>query len=209
MNNWPELQELIKTSSNAKYCLDLIKKDISTICPTWDDIFKVFSLIKPEDVKVIIVGQDPYPKPNQATGIGFGTKGESTPSLTIIEKELIDSLGGNQRLDYTLNSWVKQGVLLLNRNFTCNAYNPGSHSEAWKNFGIDIFKSINNSVPNATWMLWGNQVQQIESHINTKTNTILKAPHPVSEHYAMKNNRPSTGFLGCNHFKLTEHLINW
>lgn len=197
--------------------------------PNKKDIFNVFK-IPLNQIKVVILGQDPYHTPDTAIGYAFAVNENSKipPSLRIIREELDNScentLWGNQYLlnkDLpiwkTLQHWSNQGVFLLNTALTVEAGNPGSHLEYWENFTKHVIKLISYYNP-SIWLLWGKKAQsyssQIFSGINIKDykdsiedipkgkNYILEAPHPAASLYGGKNS-----FIGCNHFNITNQLL--
>ena len=164
--------------------------------PQKEDIFNVFSMPL-EDIKVVILGQDPYPKEGQAIGYSFAVS-EETPkpaSLRIIEQEVGHSI------DKTLKSWREQGVFLLNTALTVEAGNAGSHIKYWEGFMNLVISHISFHNP-CIWVLWGKYAQGFKGAINQEGNTILEAPHPASEAY-----KPGSGFIGCNHFNTINSIL--
>lgn len=166
-------------------------------------------------VKVVIVGQDPYPKKDVATGIAFGCK-EIQPSLAILLKELIRTTYDLQSetsiqqmynilkdtFDTTLEFWCKQGVLMLNCSLTCEIGRPGIHIAIWKEFmsnllrliSLSKFDMINDNVPPIIFAFLGKEAQQLKPNVNFILNKIIEVPHPAAEVYGGK-------FIGCNLFK--------
>lgn len=188
----PKLVELGKILTKVDY----YPKDNSAI-------FKVFQ-VPVDDIKVIILGMDPYPQPNVAIGRAFAVNSQSSvpASLRIIKKELISSkniIEDNENWK-TLEHWENQGVLLLNTALTVEKGNAGSHIDYWKDFTNLVIDIINTKLVNPIWLLWGLNATKFKSQINS-TN-ILTAPHPASECY-----RPGTGFIGCNHFNIVNELL--
>lgn len=190
--------------------------------PNRSDIFKVFETPL-NKVDVVIVGQDPYYTPNTATGKAFAVKAERNipPSLEIIKEEVIRN-GYNQFFykDWkTLEHWSRQGVFLFNTALTVRAGTPNSHTKYWKSFSEKVIRVISNKRP-CIWMLWGKKAIDLKSFIanprlinkyNTERlvdlmpiipdeNYILTAAHPAAEKY-----KENAGFLGCDHFK----IANW
>lgn len=170
------------------------------------DIFNVFST-PTDEVKVVILGQDPYPKPGDAIGYAFATAIDRPipKSLGVIRTEIeeegfdIDVYDDKWR---TLSHWTKQGVFLLNTALTVEEARAGSHLRAWKWFTEEVIKFISNKI-NPIWVLWGAKAQSFQSQINFD-NYILTAPHPAVEFYPNKGK----SFYGCNHFRMiNEELI--
>ena len=173
--------------------------------PAKENIFRVFEM-PVEDIKVVILGQDPYPNPNQSIGLAFAVSKEikKPASLKMIEREV------GHPLDRTLQNWIDQGVFLLNVGLTVKRGQPGSHIRLWHPFTINIIKFISEHHP-VIWMLWGKFAEAYAEYIS-KDNDILYAAHPAAETY-----RQNAGFLGCDHFNYAnvllkekgKQLINW
>lgn len=189
--------------------------------PTYDNIFRAFS-IPLQDIKVVIIGQDPYPNPNQANGYAFAVnEGQNfPPSLRVIGSEIIDEfqndndmflniLAINENPQWsTLQHWVDQGVMLLNTGLTVEAYKVGSHIQHWQFFIWSVVGIISKQV-SPIWMLWGKKAQELESLIRRSENSygsniILTAAHPAAELYARNG---KAGFYGCNHFVVANSLL--
>lgn len=179
----------------------------NTCFPKRENIFKIFKEISPKDVRVVILSQDPYSHKDEATGIAFGVDTESVtyipPSLKIIEAEVRESLHypDNWTLDYSLMSWVKQGVFLLNTSLTVRESEPGSHSHMWNTFTKATISTLNKT-PGKIFLLWGKYAQGYKSLINEKQHYILEAAHPASEAY-----KRGAGFFDCNHFEKVNDII--
>lgn len=176
-----------------------------TIFPVADDIFNAYHMTSYSDVKVVILGQDPYHNYNQAHGLAFSVKEDAKipPSLENIYKELNSDLGLYIPNNGNLEKWSKQGVLLLNTVLTVRAHEANSH----KNMGWEIFTdktiiSLNKKKNPVIFMLWGSHAQKKEALITNPNHYILKAPHP-SPLSAYR------GFFGCRHFsKANQILVN-
>jgi len=176
--------------------------------PEKEDIFNVFQM-PVEDIKVVILGQDPYPNEGQAIGYAFAVS-EDTPkpaSLKIIEKEI------GSVLDRTLSHWTGQGVFLLNTALTVKVKEAGSHLQYWDGFIKQVisFISLKNRV---VWLLWGKKAQAFTPYITRRSefktlaeiadfNIILNAAHPAAEAYS----GGKAGFYGCNHFNLVNEIL--
>lgn len=184
---------------DAEY--DIRKKEIY---PERSNIFNALNLTPFEDVKVVIIGQDPYHNPGQANGLAFSVPDKCAipPSLRNVYKELgIESDSGN------LEGWAKQGVLLLNSILTVEKNKPLSHAEkGWEIFTDEIIELLNYEKSKLVFMLWGKYAQEKGKVIDRTRHLVLEAPHP-SPFSAYK------GFLGCGHFekcnKYLKEPVNW
>lgn len=174
-----------------------------TIYPNEKDIFKVFNAVNFEDVKVIILGQDPYHGANQAHGLSFSVpKGEKIPpSLRNIYKELASDIDFKIPNHGNLESWTTQGVFLLNAVLTVNASEAASHQKAgWAHFTDSIIAKLSKERQNLVFLLWGSFAIKKADLINENKHCILTAVHPspLSAH---------RGFLGCKHFSKTNIFL--
>ncbi|MDQ7072376.1 MAG: uracil-DNA glycosylase [Gammaproteobacteria bacterium] len=156
-----------------------------------------------QDVKVVILGQDPYHQPNQAHGLCFsvlpGVK--IPPSLVNIYKELQSDLGIEPVEHGYLESWAKQGVLLLNAVLTVEASNANAHQgKGWEQFTDKIIATVNERCDNVVFMLWGSYAQKKGAMIDVQRHLVLKAPHP-SPLSAYR------GFFGCHHFSQANNYL--
>lgn len=174
------------------------------IYPPQDNIFAALALTPPENVKVVILGQDPYHGPDQAHGLSFSVrKGvRLPPSLKNIYKEIEREFGVKMPASGDLSSWARQGVLLLNATLTVEAAKAGSHQKkGWEEFTDDVIHAISRHHDHIVFMLWGSYAQKKGSVIDSGKHLILEAPHPspLSAH---------RGFLGCDHFrKANDYLV--
>ncbi len=205
-NDWSSVlgQELEK-----EYFLKLtqfLQNEYSTkqVFPDKKDIFNAFDKTAYKDVKVLILGQDPYHEINQAHGLCFSVqKGvKIPPSLVNIFKELNSDLGLPIPSHGNLEHWAKQGVLLINTTLTVQAHKANSHSKiGWQQFTDAVMKAVNNIDRPLVVMLWGAPAQQKIPLFTNDKHLILKAPHP-SPLSAYR------GFFGCRHFsKANEFLV--
>jgi len=193
------LSEFIKQEYRAK-----------TIYPEFVNIFRAFDLTPISQVKVVILGQDPY-HGGQANGLAFAVKNrvKIPPSLRNIYKEIEMEFGndfeetdfGKKRLEMNLENWAKQGVLLLNTILTVVHEKPASHRNiGWEKFTDLVIKKISDNQESVVFMLWGNFAKNKKTLINSQKHLILEAAHPspLSAYH---------GFFGCNHFRIcNEHL---
>lgn len=166
------------------------------IYPPSAEIFAAFNHTSPADVKVVILGQDPYHGPDQAHGLSFSVKPDvkTPPSLKNIYKELVSDVGIDMPLHGHLTSWAQQGVLLLNATLTVEQAQAGSHQgKGWENFSDEVIRYLNDSLENLVFMLWGAPAQKKGRIVDESKHLVLKAPHP-SPLSAYR------GFFGCRHF---------
>lgn len=173
------------------------------IFPPKNKIFAAFDLCKWEDLKVVIIGQDPYHNEHQAHGLAFSVLVEKLPpSLKNIYKEIESEYGYEMpKNNGNLESWAKQGVLLLNTALTVEKNKPGSHAKiGWHTFTENIIKKISTEKNNVVFVLWGNHAHQFKELINEEKHEILESSHP-SPFSARKS------FFGSNHFvKINDYL---
>lgn len=174
-----------------------------TIYPNTENIFNALNFTSYEDVKVVIIGQDPYHEPGQAQGLSFSVPKttEIPPSLVNIMKEIHDDLGINCTNSGDLSRWAKQGVLLLNTTLTVRCHQANSHrGHGWETFTGEIINLLAKREKPIVFMLWGSNAQSFAPLIPSH-HLVLKAPHP-SPLSAYR------GFFGCKHFsKCNEFLV--
>lgn len=178
--------------------IDFVKheKQNHTVYPPGNLIFNAFDQCPFEEVKVVIIGQDPYHGPGQAHGLCFSVNNgiKPPPSLVNIFKELQDDLGLPIPSSGNLERWAKQGVLLLNATLTVRAHTAGSHqNKGWETFTDAVIQRISENKEHIVFLLWGNYAQKKGAIINTQKHHVLKAAHPSP--FSAYN-----GFLGCRHF---------
>jgi uracil-DNA glycosylase len=175
------------------------------VYPVGKLMFNAFNLTPFEQVKVVIIGQDPYHGIGQAHGLSFSVpEGIKTPpSLQNIYKEIGQDLGLPIPNHGNLESWAKQGVLLLNAVLSVNAGEPASHKAAgWENFTNAVIYHLSKQRKNLVFLLWGRFAQEKELLIDSNKHLILKAAHP-SPFSAYQ------GFFGCKHFsKTNDYLVS-
>ncbi len=173
------------------------------IYPPQSQIFEALKLTSPENLKVVILGQDPYHGINQAHGLSFSVQQgiDIPPSLANIYKELKQDLGCPIPKHGCLESWAKQGVLLLNSILTVEHGSPLAHqSLGWEIFTDKLLEIVNQNCSHAVFLLWGKNAQKKAAVIDKTKHTILLAPHP-SPLSAYR------GFLGCKHFSLCNKAL--
>ncbi len=176
-----------------------------TVYPPQKDVFNAFKLTELGDIKVVILGQDPYHGPNQAHGLAFSVlPGVAIPpSLLNMYKELEQDIDGFQRPQHGfLESWATQGVMLLNTVLTVEAGKAHSHARlGWETFTDRVINAISTHREGVVFLLWGSHAQKKGSIIDAQRHHVLKAPHPspLSAH---------RGFFGCRHFSQTNALLS-
>ncbi len=182
------------------------EKLTKTIYPLGSEIFNAFNLTCFRDVKVIILGQDPYHGFGQAHGLSFSVKHgvKPPPSLQNIFKELETDIGISKPNHGNLEKWSKQGVFLLNSILTVEKNNPGSHSnKGWEKFTDKVLKELSSLKKNLVYILWGKKAQEKGNFINKYDNLIIQSSHPSP--YSANN-----GFFGSKPFSRTnEYLIKY
>ena len=169
-----------------------------TVYPEKGKTFRAFELCPLNSVKVVILGQDPY-HDGSATGLAFANdgKGRVSPSLRNVIQTVKNDFG-DVDVNPNLESWAKQGVLLLNTALTVQKGMPASHIDMWMPFTRDIITKLSLEKPHLVWVLWGKKAQEYHRHIMYKAaHTILEAPHPAAEVYS----GGKAGFFTCEHFK--------
>ena len=175
-----------------------------TIYPPGQLIFNAYNLTPFENVKVVIIGQDPYHNPGQAHGLSFSVPDGVTapPSLINIFKELHTDIGMAIPKSGNLTKWAEQGVMLLNASLTVRKNEPMSHAKiGWAEFTNSTIKRISDQKENVVFLLWGKFAQEKQELIDETKHLVLKAAHP-SPFSADK------GFFGCQHFsKANQYLV--
>ena len=184
---------------------DFIGKEYSshTVFPPGDDIFNAFHLTPLNNVKVVIIGQDPYHEPNQAHGLSFSVKPgvDIPPSLLNIYKELHEDMGCYIPDNGYLVKWANQGVLLLNAVLTVRAHEAASHqNKGWEEFTDSVIRILNEEDRPIVFLLWGSFARSKKKMLNNPNHMILEAPHP-SPLSAYR------GFFGCKHFSKTNEFL--
>ena len=204
-NDW---QQPLAEEFKQPYYKDLYKKVLEEyrsrqIFPNPDDIFNAFHLTPLKDVKVVILGQDPYHNDGQAHGLCFSVKPdvEVPPSLVNIYKELQDDLGCRIPNNGYLVKWAKQGVLMLNTVLTVRAHQANSHRGiGWEQFTDAVIRAVDAQDRPIVFLLWGRPAQMKKSMLHNPKHLILEAPHP-SPLSAYR------GFFGCKHFSQTNAFL--
>jgi uracil-DNA glycosylase len=178
--------------------IDFVKTEYQsqTIYPPGKEIFRAFDACDFENVKVVIIGQDPYHGPGQANGLCFSVREgmRMPPSLLNIFKEIQNDLRKPIPVSGDLGRWSNQGVLLLNATLTVRASTPGSHQKkGWEMFTDAVIKKISEEKEHVVFMLWGAYAQKKGEIIDRKKHLVLMSAHPSPF-------SADRGFFGCKHF---------
>ncbi len=195
---------LSDTMHNLREFLAQQKQEQQTIYPPNSLIFNSLNTTPLDQVKVVILGQDPYHGPNQANGLAFSVqRGVAIPpSLKNIYQELYTDLGITPARHGDLSAWARQGVLLLNSVLTVNAGLAASHQKkGWEVFTDHVIDVINSNTEHTVFILWGAYAQRKGQRIDTSKHLVLKAAHPSP----LAANRG--GFFGCNVFSKTNNYL--
>lgn len=185
--------------------IDFVKQEYrtQTIYPPGKEIFKAFDCCDFADVKVVIIGQDPYHGPGQANGLCFSVRNgvRMPPSLVNIFKEIQQDLKKPIPNSGDLERWAKQGVLLLNATLTVRASTPGSHqNKGWEIFTDAVIKKISDEKEHVVFLLWGAYAQKKGEVIDRSKHLVLMSAHPSPF-------SADRGFFGCRHFSKTNEYL--
>ena len=174
------------------------------VYPKMENIFNALNSVKYEDVKVVIIGQDPYHEPGQAHGLCFSVKDgvKLPPSLVNIYKEIESDLGIKEPNCGNLTKWANEGVLLLNTTLTVKEHLANSHSKCgWAWFTDSVIKLISDNTENVVFILWGGNARSKVPLIDQSKHLILQCAHPSPL-------SAFNGFFGCKHFsKANDYLV--
>lgn len=205
--------EVLKDEFNKPYFIKL-KEDISNeyknkeIYPKADEVFKAFRLTDYDDIKIVILGQDPYHGENEAEGLSFSVKKgiKFPPSLLNIFKELKNDLGYDIPKSGSLEKWGKEGVLLLNSILTVEKDHPLSHKgKGWEIFTDEVIKKINEKETPVVFILWGSYAKSKKELITNKNHYIIESVHPspLSASRGFFNTKP---FSKANNFLISKKI---
>jgi uracil-DNA glycosylase len=218
----PEIEKSWKEAMNSNFTSEYFvqlksflkqEKKLSRVFPEGKNIFKAFNSTPFNEVKVVIIGQDPYHTYEtidgkilpHAHGLCFSISKAAKkvpPSLKNIFKEIHQDLGYDIPNHGNLSSWAKQGVLLLNATLTVRAHEAGSHQkQGWETFTDSAIKKLSEEKKGLVFLLWGRFAQNKEELIDTSKHHILKAAHPSP--FSAYN-----GFFGCQHFSKTNEILS-
>lgn len=207
MKTWKEAIGEEKSQDYFQQILHYVQQERAagkTIYPPQAEVFSAFALTEFGDVKVVILGQDPYHGPNQAHGLSFSVKPPvpAPPSLVNIYKELAQDIEGFQIPPHgCLVEWAKQGVLLLNTVLTVEQGKAHSHANiGWERFTDKVIAQLNQHRENLVFLLWGSHAQKKGQFIDRSRHLVLTSVHPspLSVH---------RGFFGCKHFSQTNRYL--
>lgn len=207
MTTW---KDMLGAEQQTPYFLDIMQHVAkqraagNTVYPPQDDVFNAFKSTEFDDVKVVILGQDPYHGPGQAHGLCFSVKPgiKTPPSLVNIYKELHQSIDGFSIPTHGyLQKWAEQGVLLLNTVLTVEQGKAHSHSKiGWETFTDKVIAQLNEQAKGIVFMLWGSHAHKKGAFIHQTRHHVLKTTHP-SPLSAYR------GFLGCGHFRHCNEIL--
>ena len=205
LQNWVNnFDEKTKNESAEAFNTYYKMKLQNVIYPSSANIYNAFKKTSYDDVKVVILGQDPYHEEGQANGLAFSVNNgvKTPPSLKNIFKELQDDIGGELRTNPDLTDWAKQGVFLLNSSLTVIEGRPNSMADIWNTFTDSIIKLLNSKEKPIIFVLWGKNARNKKKLIDTNKHFIIESAHP-SPLSAYR------GFFGSKPFsKVNEYLIS-
>ena len=203
--SWEELMK--KESENGT--LGPIKEKLeeayahSIVYPARENLFRALDMTPMDQVKVVILGQDPYHEPGQAQGFSFSVpaKAKTPPSLVNIYKELAEEYGQPVNRSGDLSDWAAQGVLLLNSILSVEQGKPLSHAGfGWQTFTNDILKELNTLDQPIVFLLWGAQARKAKEFLNNPNHLVLESPHPSPL-------SASRGFFHNGHFRMANEFL--
>ena len=204
-NDWDNKLSVIWNSDGFKKFMSIINHeyDTKTIYPPKEDIFAALKNTPFKDVKVVIVGQDPYHGEGEAMGLSFSVHDgiKLPPSLKNIYKELEDDLGYKPVNSGDLTKWTKEGVLLLNATLTVVKDTPNSHAKlGWDKFTDYVIKVLNEKEEPVVFILWGNFARSKKEFITNKRHLVIESAHPSP--FSARN-----GFFGSKPFSKTNEFL--
>ena len=204
-NKWDELLSDEYKKQYFEELLEFVKNEYKTktIYPKQNEVFNAFRYTDYDNLKVVILGQDPYHGPNQAEGLSFSVSNEvlKPPSLKNIFKELESDLGIPYPESNSLKPWAKQGVLLLNAVLTVEEHKPASHRNiGWETFTDNIIELINKKNKPVVFILWGNFAREKKKYITNPIHLVIESPHPSP--FSARN-----GFFGSRPFSKTNEFL--
>ena len=204
-NKWDEYLSDEYKKEYFKELLEFVKNEYKTktIYPKQNEVFNAFRYTDYDDLKVVILGQDPYHGPNQAEGLSFSVSNEvlKPPSLKNIFKELESDLGIPFPKANSLKPWAKQGVLLLNAVLTVEEHRPTSHKDkGWETFTDDVIKIINDKSEPVVFILWGAYARDKKKLITNSHHLVIESAHPSP--FSARN-----GFFGSKPFSKTNEFL--
>lgn len=204
-NDWDDVLASVWNSNGFHNFMNIVKEKYreNTCFPEYNNIFNALKLTPYKDVKVVILGQDPYHGTGEAHGLSFSVqKGvKKPPSLKNIFKELKDDLGYDEPADGDLTAWAKQGVLLLNSVLTVEKDKAASHKDlGWNLLTDHIIKLLNQKQEPVVFILWGNFARNKKEFITNHKHLIIESPHPSPF-------SANSGFFGSKPFSKTNNFL--
>lgn len=158
----------------------------NTLCPALPNVFRAFKLCPYNKCRVVFIGQDPYPQKGVATGVLFGNSKNTpedklSPSLQVVKESAINYEIPHNPLvfDNTLESWAKQGILMINSALTCEVNRVGSHVNEWRPFVSKLLKNLSTRETGIIYVLFGKQAQTLKPYIDDRYNDIIEVEHPA------------------------------
>lgn len=205
-DSWKNILQAEFEKPYFKELTDFVKSEYKnyTCYPKANDIFAAFNYCDFQNLKVVIIGQDPYHGPNQANGLCFSVQDnvKHPPSLVNIFKEISSDLGEDYPQSGNLEKWAKQGILLLNATLTVRAHKAGSHQKkGWETFTDAVIQQISDQKENVIFLLWGGYAKKKIKLIDTKKHQILTSGHPSP----LSANRGY--WFGNQHFSKTNQIL--
>lgn len=187
--SWKNLFMALAQQKGFREFVSLVNND-TPMCPNSDDVFNAFSELPVDDVRIVIVGQDPYPDLVHATGISFGIRPEtrweklplSLKEIVARVEELYPDDPSELYFDQTLKLWRQQGILMLNRYLTCSPGKPGSHAHLWKPYTEALVYHLSRKKPDLIWYLIGGKARELTKHIQSNR-AIFEDNHPAAKRY--------------------------
>lgn len=209
--HWDEILCEVIESENFKNLINIVENEylIKNIFPPREKVFEVYKRLHINDIKIVILGQDPYHTKGMANGIAFSAENEyykMPPSLRNIFKELEEDIG-IKNINKDLTPWVDQGIFLLNTTLTVEEGKANSHSKlGWDMLTTETIIKISEQCDKVAFLLWGNFAHKYEQYIDLDKHIVIKTAHPSPL-------SASRGFLGSKQFSMVEELLelnfNW
>lgn len=216
IKDWKDFFDLVESKQYSSSLKSFLDKEYSTyvVYPKREDMFNAFKYTSPQDIKVVLIGQDPYHEVNQAMGLSFSVRSgiKLPPSLVNIYKEIHNDLGINMKNDGDLTFLAKQGVLLINAYLTVRESEPLSHHIIeYDLFMKDLMNYLNTLSQPIVYMLWGGFARKYKKYITNENSLILESSHPspLSANRGGWFNKHQ--FSTCNHFLTKKGVkpIDW
>ena len=205
--DWSKVVDL----EEANRVIKKLSSSNQIICPQLKNIFKAFNLCPFKELRVVILGQDPYPQKGVATGIAFANSSDTqdnsySPSLEILRESVIDYTIPHRTIifDPSLEKWEEQGVLLLNSALTCEVGRVGSHYLLWRPFIISLLTNLSKCSSGIVYVLMGSQAQSLEPYINKQFNHVIHIRHP-SYYARTKSRMPSDVWQKINNILIGQN----